>query len=150
MVKAKPENLRIVSIPKDAENGRPTDFMSGFFSEVLGEDLPGLQSMVLDCAHHAVAPKPHPGDRPRAIIIRLRYFSNKSVVVLLVFVLVPFWLSPVIFVPVGLFIVSSSPMIFITLLDSDFIFIYHPSPARSAHRSPCVILPPQCVVFVWI
>lgn len=27
--------------------------MSGFFSEVLGEDLPDLQSVVLDCAHRA-------------------------------------------------------------------------------------------------
>lgn len=72
------QNLRIIGIPEDAEKGRPTDLMSGFFSEVLGEDLPGLQSVVLDRAHRALAPKPRPGDRPRAMIIRLHYFSDKA------------------------------------------------------------------------
>uniref|UniRef100_A0A673IM18 Uncharacterized protein n=1 Tax=Sinocyclocheilus rhinocerous TaxID=307959 RepID=A0A673IM18_9TELE len=69
------QNLRIIGIPEDAEKGRPTDFMSGFFSEVLGEDLPDLQSVVLD---RALAPKPCAGDRPRAMIVRLHYFSDKA------------------------------------------------------------------------
>ncbi len=72
------QNLRIIGIPEDAEKGRPTDFMSGFFSEVLGEDLPNLRSVVLDRAHRTLAPKPRAGDRPRAMIVRLHYFSGKA------------------------------------------------------------------------
>ncbi len=56
------QNLRIIGIPEDAEKGRPTDFMSGFFSEVLGKELP-------DRAHRTLAPKPRARDRPRAMII---------------------------------------------------------------------------------
>ncbi len=52
--------------------------MSGFFSEVLGEDLPDLQSVVFDLTHRALAPKPRAGDRPRAMIVRLHYFSDKA------------------------------------------------------------------------
>ncbi len=72
------QNLRIIGIPKDVEKGRPTDFMSGFFSEVLGEDLPDLQSVVLDRAHRTLAPKPRAGDRSRAMIVHLHYFSDKA------------------------------------------------------------------------
>lgn len=72
------QNLRIIGIPEEAEKGRPTDFISGFFSEVLGEDLPDPQSVVLDRAHHTLAPKPRAGDRPRAMIVRLHYFSDKA------------------------------------------------------------------------
>lgn len=72
------QNLRIIGIPEDVEKGRPTDFMSGFFSEVLGDDLSGTQSVVLDRAHRALAPKPSSGGRPRAMIVRLHYFSDKA------------------------------------------------------------------------
>uniref|UniRef100_A0A8P4KJ98 L1 transposable element RRM domain-containing protein n=1 Tax=Dicentrarchus labrax TaxID=13489 RepID=A0A8P4KJ98_DICLA len=70
------QNLRIIGIPKSAENGKRTAFMASFFAEVLGEEIPS--PLVLDRAHRTLAAKPKPGDRPRPMIVRLHYYSDKE------------------------------------------------------------------------
>ena len=70
------QNLRIIGIPEGAENGKPTAFMASFFTEVLGEEIPS--PLVLDRAHRTLAQKPKPGDRPRPMIVRLHYYSDKE------------------------------------------------------------------------
>ncbi len=70
------QNLRIIGIPEGAENGSPTAFMASFFTEVLGEEI--ASPLVLDRAHRTLAAKPKPGDRPRPMIVRLHYYSDKE------------------------------------------------------------------------
>lgn len=70
------QNLRIIGIPEDVENGNPTAFMASFFAEVLGEEI--NSPLVLDRAHRSLAPKPKPGERARPMIVRMNYYSDKE------------------------------------------------------------------------
>lgn len=71
------QNLRIIGIPEGTEAGNPSRFMAEFFSEVLGED--NFDSpIIIDRAHRTLAPKPRRGERPRAMVIRLHYYSDKE------------------------------------------------------------------------
>lgn len=70
------QNLRIIGIPEGSENGKPPAFMASFFAEILGDNI--ADPLVLDRAHRSLAPKPKPGDRPRLMIVRLHYYSDKE------------------------------------------------------------------------
>lgn len=69
------QNLRVVGISEDKEAGNPSRFVAEFFTEVLGETH--FESpIIIDRAHRTLAPKPRDGERPRAIIVRLHYYSD--------------------------------------------------------------------------
>uniref|UniRef100_A0AAV2LE10 Uncharacterized protein n=1 Tax=Knipowitschia caucasica TaxID=637954 RepID=A0AAV2LE10_KNICA len=70
------QNIRILNIPERAENNMPTIFIATFLSKVLGEEnFDG--PILVDCAHRSLAPKPRSGERPRPMIARLHYYSDK-------------------------------------------------------------------------
>lgn len=71
------QNLRIIGIAEGAENNNPTHFVTKFLVEVLGKENFG-SPIVIDRAHRSLAPKPRNGERPRAMIIRLHYYSDKE------------------------------------------------------------------------
>lgn len=71
------QNIRIIGIPETAENNKPTDFVAKFLSKILGEDnFDG--PILVDRAHRSLAPRPRIGERPRPIIARLHYYSDKE------------------------------------------------------------------------
>lgn len=71
------QNLRVVGISEDIEAGNPSRFIAEFFSEVLGEE--NFESPILiDRAHRTLAPKPRAGERPRAMIARLHYHTDRE------------------------------------------------------------------------
>ena len=56
---------------------RPTVFFSELLAEILGEEiLPSPPE--LDRAHRALTSKPGPGEKPRAVIIRLHRYQQKE------------------------------------------------------------------------
>uniref|UniRef100_A0A8C5H531 L1 transposable element RRM domain-containing protein n=1 Tax=Gouania willdenowi TaxID=441366 RepID=A0A8C5H531_GOUWI len=63
-------NIRIIGIPEDA-NIAP-NALAGMLKEAFGLDA----APRLDRAHRTLQPKPKPGQRPRAVIARLHYFSD--------------------------------------------------------------------------
>uniref|UniRef100_A0A668RNJ0 L1 transposable element RRM domain-containing protein n=1 Tax=Oreochromis aureus TaxID=47969 RepID=A0A668RNJ0_OREAU len=71
------KNLRVVGINEDAEGGNPSRFMAEFFSEVLGKENDDLL-IIIDQAHRTLAPKPRTGERPRAMIVRLHYYTDRE------------------------------------------------------------------------
>lgn len=71
------QNLRFIGIPEGAEGSSPTKFMSELIPELLGaENFP--TPVTIDRAHRSLAPKPKKGDRPRPIIVRLHYYTQKE------------------------------------------------------------------------
>ncbi|KAL6461050.1 hypothetical protein MHYP_G00310160 [Metynnis hypsauchen] len=73
-------NIRIVGLTESIEGPRPTAFFSELLAEVFGEEiLPSPPE--LDRAHSSLTSKPGPGERPRAVIIRLHRFQQKDRIV---------------------------------------------------------------------
>uniref|UniRef100_A0A3P9IAA9 L1 transposable element RRM domain-containing protein n=1 Tax=Oryzias latipes TaxID=8090 RepID=A0A3P9IAA9_ORYLA len=71
------QNLRVVGIKEETEGGNPSRFIAEFFSDVLGEE--NFESpVVIDRAHRTLAPKPRAGERPRTMIVRLHYFTDRE------------------------------------------------------------------------
>uniref|UniRef100_A0AAV2JIS7 L1 transposable element RRM domain-containing protein n=1 Tax=Knipowitschia caucasica TaxID=637954 RepID=A0AAV2JIS7_KNICA len=71
------QNIRILNVPEGAENNMPTIFIAKFLSKVLGEEnFDG--PILVDRAHRSLAPKPRSGERPRPMIARLHYYSDKE------------------------------------------------------------------------
>uniref|UniRef100_A0A3Q3J1Z3 L1 transposable element RRM domain-containing protein n=1 Tax=Monopterus albus TaxID=43700 RepID=A0A3Q3J1Z3_MONAL len=71
------QNLRLVGIKEGAEGHNTIKFVAGFFSTVLGPDN-FATPLVIDRAHRTLAPKPaRHGERPRAILVRLHYYTDK-------------------------------------------------------------------------
>lgn len=63
-------NIRIVGVPEDTPS--TTAAVSVLLKEAFGREKEPL----LDRAHRTLQPKPKPGDRPRAIVARLHYYSD--------------------------------------------------------------------------
>ena len=72
------QNLRFVGVPEGLEAGNPNRFIKDLLLEIFGGDDLGDSSMTVDRAHRTLAPKPKQGERPRAIIARFHYFSDKE------------------------------------------------------------------------
>lgn len=72
------QNLKIIGIAEGTEAGHPTRFAAEFFPEILGAEHFGGSPVVIDRAHRSLAPKPKKGERPRAIVVRLHYYSDKE------------------------------------------------------------------------
>lgn len=63
-------NIRILGVP---ENHIPScDYVTNLLTEAFKMTTPPL----VDRAHRSLAPKPGPGERPRAIVARLHYYSD--------------------------------------------------------------------------
>lgn len=65
--RSKRQNIRVVGLPEDIEGKDPRQFMTDFFSEVLGDVLSA--SPELDRAHRSLRPKPRQGQNPRPVIV---------------------------------------------------------------------------------
>lgn len=72
------QNLRFVGIPEGVEAGNPNRFIKDLLLEIFGGDDLGDSSITVDRAHRTLAPKPKQGERPRGIIARFHYFSDKE------------------------------------------------------------------------
>uniref|UniRef100_A0A8P4G1W7 L1 transposable element RRM domain-containing protein n=1 Tax=Dicentrarchus labrax TaxID=13489 RepID=A0A8P4G1W7_DICLA len=71
------QNLRLVGITEGAEGGNMIKFLADFFPAVLGAD--NFSSLVvIDRAHRTLAPRLTSGERPRAILVRLHYYTDKQ------------------------------------------------------------------------
>lgn len=70
-------NLRIVGVPEDAENGNMLTFIPVLLRAVLGEDI-FSSPVVIDRAHRSLGPKSSPTDRPRSIVVRFHYYTDKQ------------------------------------------------------------------------
>lgn len=71
------QNLRVVGISEDTEEGNPSRFVAEFFTDALGKE--NIESpIVIDRAHRTFAPKPRVGERPGALIVRLHYFTDRE------------------------------------------------------------------------
>lgn len=72
-------NLRVIGIPERAEGSDPATFMSKFFQDVLGSEI-FPNPPLLDRAHR-IGPAPssdRENQRPRVMIVRFHYFSDKE------------------------------------------------------------------------
>ncbi|KAK7919028.1 hypothetical protein WMY93_010312 [Mugilogobius chulae] len=73
-------NIRIVGVPEDVEGPRPTAFFSEMLLEVFGKDI--LKTAPdLDRAHRALAAKPGPAAKPRAVVVCFHNFQTRELVV---------------------------------------------------------------------
>ncbi|CAL9705083.1 unnamed protein product [Knipowitschia caucasica] len=73
------QNLRIIGIKEGAEGGDPRHFVARFLQQVLGPEN-FTSPPTIDRAHRTLAPKPTLGDRPRAILARMHYFTEKETI----------------------------------------------------------------------
>lgn len=71
------QNLRIIGVSEGAEGASATRFMADFFTEVLGPEN-FTSPVTIDRAHRSLASKPKSGGRPRPILVRLHYFTEKE------------------------------------------------------------------------
>lgn len=70
-------NIKLVGIPDDEEEGRPTDCVSKLIPKLLGEEhLP--HPVKVDRAHRSLQPKPATGTKPRTILARIHHFQKRS------------------------------------------------------------------------
>lgn len=72
------QNLRVLGIPENSEGPQITSFMTDFFAETLGMDIPDGPEM-LDRAH-CLASRPDlgPNAPPRPMIVRVHHFRVKQ------------------------------------------------------------------------
>ncbi|KAK7912875.1 hypothetical protein WMY93_013086 [Mugilogobius chulae] len=67
-------------VPEDVEGPRPTAFFSEMLLEVFGKDI--LKTAPdLDRAHRALAAKPGPAAKPRAVVVCFHNFQTRELVV---------------------------------------------------------------------
>lgn len=65
-------NVRIVGVPEDTPDNLSTEYVSKLLMEAFTLEKEPL----VDRAHRTLAPKPKPGERPRAIVARLHYYTD--------------------------------------------------------------------------
>lgn len=71
--RSRKHNIKLVGIPEDEEEGRPTDFVSKLIPKLLGEEhFP--RPVKIDRAHRSLQPKPATGARPRTILARIHHY----------------------------------------------------------------------------
>uniref|UniRef100_A0A672I005 L1 transposable element RRM domain-containing protein n=1 Tax=Salarias fasciatus TaxID=181472 RepID=A0A672I005_SALFA len=71
------QNIRIVGVDEDSEKSNPTRFVVDLVMQILGRE--NFRSpLIIDRAHRTLGPKPGPGERPRALLVRLHYYTGKE------------------------------------------------------------------------
>ncbi len=72
-------NLKFVGIKEGAEQGHPTEFVTGLISALFGQDkFP--KPVKVDRAHRLLQPKPTDDERPRPIIAKLHHDRDKDLI----------------------------------------------------------------------
>lgn len=71
------QNIRIIGIDENSEKGNPTRFVGELLVEILGREN-FSSPLIIDRAHRTLAPKPRPGERPRALLARVHYYTDKE------------------------------------------------------------------------
>ncbi|KAL0187934.1 hypothetical protein M9458_015033, partial [Cirrhinus mrigala] len=72
-------NLKFVGIKKGAEQGHPTEFVTGLISTLFGQDKFPKPVKVIR-AHRSLQPKPTEDERPRLIIAKLHHDHDKDLI----------------------------------------------------------------------
>uniref|UniRef100_A0A672IKM2 L1 transposable element RRM domain-containing protein n=1 Tax=Salarias fasciatus TaxID=181472 RepID=A0A672IKM2_SALFA len=72
--RARRQNIRIIGVPEDASVFQSPTGVAKLLKEAFQLDKEPL----VDRAHRSLMPKPKPGDRPRAIVAKLHYFTDCS------------------------------------------------------------------------
>ena len=73
-------NLKCFYIGEHSEAGSPVSFMSTFFTTVLGPE--NFQTPIVVDRAHRLGPKPkNRDDKPRVMIVRLHYFSDREKII---------------------------------------------------------------------
>ena len=74
------QNICILGLPESIESGSPTGFFSKLLCEIFGNNtLPSPPE--IDRAHHSLASKPLPGQRPRPVILNLTWYQTKDLLI---------------------------------------------------------------------
>ena len=70
-------NLRLTGLPEGCEGSSPTKFIEKLLQDILGADsFPN--GVELQRAHRSVAPRPKPGQPPRAVIMQFLRYQDKE------------------------------------------------------------------------
>uniref|UniRef100_H2ZVC8 L1 transposable element RRM domain-containing protein n=1 Tax=Latimeria chalumnae TaxID=7897 RepID=H2ZVC8_LATCH len=69
-------NISVLGFPEGVEQGNPTKFLEEALSTIL--QLPAGMDLSIERAHHSLALRPAPGQRPRPFIIKLLRFLVKE------------------------------------------------------------------------
>lgn len=70
-------NLRLTGLPEGCEGGSPTKYVEKLLQDILGADnFP--HGVELQRAHRSLAPRPKPGQPPRAIIMQFLRYQDKE------------------------------------------------------------------------
>uniref|UniRef100_A0A087XXS5 L1 transposable element RRM domain-containing protein n=1 Tax=Poecilia formosa TaxID=48698 RepID=A0A087XXS5_POEFO len=78
--RSRQQNIRILGLPEDTENGRPTYFFSNLLCELFGKEvLPTPPE--LDRAHRSLAAKRPVGRPPRPVILCLHRYLTKDLII---------------------------------------------------------------------
>lgn len=70
-------NIRIIGVEENSEMGNPTRFVTDLLVQILGREN-FCTPLIIDRAHRTLGPKPKPGERPRALLARLHYYTDKE------------------------------------------------------------------------
>lgn len=70
------QNIRIIGIDEDSEKGNPTRFVVDLLTQILGREN-FCSPLIIDRAHRT-GPKLGPGERPRALLARVHYYTDKE------------------------------------------------------------------------
>ena len=72
-------NIKIINIPEQEEDGKPTEFTKALIPKLFGKD--SFQSpMVIDRAHRTLRLPPTAGAKPRAIIAKAHFYWEKKLI----------------------------------------------------------------------
>ncbi|KAI4880552.1 hypothetical protein NFI96_007352 [Prochilodus magdalenae] len=70
-------NIKIVGVPEGEEKGKPTEFVTGLLPKLLGATH-FAEPLIVDRAHCVLQPKPPEGAKPRTIIARVHFYTEKE------------------------------------------------------------------------
>ncbi|KAI4884966.1 hypothetical protein NFI96_003671 [Prochilodus magdalenae] len=70
-------NIKIVGVPEGEEKGKPTEFVTGLLPKLLGATH-FAEPLIVDRAHRVLQPKPPEGAKPRTIIARVHFYTEKE------------------------------------------------------------------------
>ena len=78
--RSRKQNMRILGSPESTESGTPTEFFLKLLYEIFGNNsLPSPPE--IDRAHHSLASKLAPGQRPRPVILSPHQYQTKDLVI---------------------------------------------------------------------
>ncbi|KAL0146846.1 hypothetical protein M9458_057785, partial [Cirrhinus mrigala] len=70
-------NIRIIGLPEGEEGTNPVSFLKTWLPNLLHIEFKNHQ-VKIERTHHALTRRPAPGERPRALILKLHNFQDKT------------------------------------------------------------------------